>query len=813
MSIVKMERVQLVGELDSMYDVIREVVLDGNVHIIDAANEIRANKIKLDEKHFKARNELVGSEEVPNEEVNTARKMTKGFLASLFESKTASSNEDAPKVVHTENATEIIEKIEKTNEFTTHLLYISKESYEYVLSSLEEFACIVIHISDYENGVVVLVATATVLSDEYDELISYIKYVNIPHENKTEEEIREYITKISLETNFEKMPNTRDVSLDVRLEQRSFKKATRQRNFDSDDKTLEDISKLFSIKGCVRSEHLTNDYDYDGTMKEIRTILNIAKPVLEKVTRTEETIKEKEKLLGNLEYISTVDSQIENILSMQNIKLELVKVSKDGYAKLKLNDENVPAVVLHIMDEKDGVILLTATIEEFDLEYHRMFDSLNYHSVKLPTGYSGSILTAKEQLAKEIEQLKAEAKKLRSSIVRLEERYRQTISRAFSIIEIEKRVEEVRTLSAVGDRLFCIYGFIPKPQIKALRHRIGSIGKNIQVEFMPAEEREAGITPPTKIKTAKFFAPFKFMVNMYGVPSYDELDPTAFFALTYMLLFGAMFGDVGQGGIILLGGAIYSRKSKDFGGILMRLGVSSILFGFAYGSVFGNEELIPHLIIHPMGNIMSMLVAAVVLGFLLLTISYIYGLINFARKKDVEEGLFSKEGLAGLLFFLTFTIFVVNLFIPFGASNLMLIIILAVLLLITVFKEPLANIVLGNKKLFKQSKVDYFLESGFGSIETVLSALSSLISFIRVGAFALNHAGLYTAFAVMGSMFNSSVGNVVMLIVGNIVIIGLEGLIVFVQSMRLEYYELFSKYYTGEGTMYEPVRVGCENSE
>jgi V/A-type H+-transporting ATPase subunit I len=99
---------------------------------------------------------------------------------------------------------------------------------------------------------------------------------------------------------------------------------------------------------------------------------------------------------------------------------------------------------------------------------------------------------------------------------------------------------------------------------------------------------------------------------MYGTPSYDELDPTPFFALSYMLLFGAMFGDIGQGAIILIAGLLvkYKIKQDEFGGILMRLGMSSAVFGLLYGSVFGNEDLIPALLIRPMENITSILIYA-----------------------------------------------------------------------------------------------------------------------------------------------------------------------------------------------------------
>ena len=108
------------------------------------------------------------------------------------------------------------------------------------------------------------------------------------------------------------------------------------------------------------------------------------------------------------------------------------------------------------------------------------------------------------------------------------------------------------------------------------------------------------------------------------------------------------------------------------------------------------------------------------------------------------------------------------------------------------------------------SKSDYYLEAGFGSLETILSVVSNLISFIRVGAFALNHVGFFMAFAAIAQMFSTRFGSITMLVIGNIVIIGLEGLIVFIQSMRLEYYELFSKYYTGEGIEYEPTKINRE---
>jgi V/A-type H+-transporting ATPase subunit I len=118
---------------------------------------------------------------------------------------------------------------------------------------------------------------------------------------------------------------------------------------------------------------------------------------------------------------------------------------------------------------------------------------------------------------------------------------------------------------------------------------------------------------------------------------------------------------------------------------------------------------------------------------------------------------------------------------------------------------------MGIRPLHHESLSDYYIENSFGVIETILSMLSKTISFVRIGAFALNHVGLFIAFKTISSMMRSSAGSFIVLLVGNIVIIGLEGLIVFIQGLRLEYYELFSRFYRGDGEEYNPIRLPEHN--
>ncbi len=129
------------------------------------------------------------------------------------------------------------------------------------------------------------------------------------------------------------------------------------------------------------------------------------------------------------------------------------------------------------------------------------------------------------------------------------------------------------------------------------------------------------------------------------------------------------------------------------------------------------------------------------------------------------------------------------------------------------FKKPIIALVSKQPAVYHEGKKEYYIEGGFDLVETLLSLLSNTISFIRVGAFALNHVGLFLAFTTMAQLAHNKAIGAVILIAGNIIIIGLEGLIVFIQGLRLEYYELFSKYYTGDGIAYSPLKLKTETEE
>ena len=318
------------------------------------------------------------------------------------------------------------------------------------------------------------------------------------------------------------------------------------------------------------------------------------------------------------------------------------------------------------------------------------------------------------------------------------------------------------------------------------------------------------IPPPIKLKNNKVFEPFEFFVKTYGLPMHNEIDPTPFLAITYTLLFGLMFGDVGQGALItFLGMYLHQKKGMEFGKIVSTLGLSSTAFGLLYGSVFGFEELIPAVWVKPAEGIYEILGVSLALGVVLILTSMILNMINAIKQKDLLALYFSPNGIAGFVFYICiiFSIFLVLT----NQSNIILVFTggLAVLALLVIgFRETINAKLLGKEKEVHGSSVIHSLESIIEVFEIVLTYFTNTLSFIRVGAFALSHAGIMS---VVWLLSTNAEGNHNFLIVlfGNLLVIATEGFIAGIQALRMQFYEMFSRYYKGRGAEFK----SCRNLE
>ncbi len=591
-----------------------------------------------------------------------------------------------------------------------------------------------------------------------------------------------------------------------------LKPYSQKRDLAEDEKMVNLFQGLFDIKPGLKREYLSEDYNYDDFMKQFSDLYSQVLATTFEIEEKSREIDKKREYLNNLQYLTKFNLDISRLRNMKYLVFRLIKITRENYDKLKKNYENIPAVIIKLAVEGKYVILASVTPGTLEETLEKIFSSLNYTILPIPRDLEGTVEEVTEQLTKSIEQDQKIIESWKKSLADYKEKYINEFQKMYSRLEMEKKIEEVKSEIALGNQLFFLFGFVPVSSVFSLKEELErQFDDELIILIDDIKEPYSGITPPTKLSNIRLFKPFESLVKMYGIPSYQEKDPTVFFGLTYLILFGAMFGDVGQGFVLLLGGLVleFLYHKTDFGGILSRLGLSSIIFGFLYGSVFGSEEILPALLIRPMNNINNMLMAAVVFGVILLLGSYIFSIFNAQSEKNLKEAFLGKNGLVGLLFYLLLLYTIVQAFLIPSNKNLLpsLIIVLVGLLLIILFKEPLAKRLFPSAKPARTLSANDYIEEGFGILEMLLSIFSNTISFLRVGAFALNHVGLYIAFLTLSQMISSTWGSWAVLILGNIIILTLEALIVFIQALRLEYYELFTKFYRGNGIEYSPVKI------
>ena len=568
--------------------------------------------------------------------------------------------------------------------------------------------------------------------------------------------------------------------------------------------------KVKELRDALCLDSISDNKETEITMKnqEIITELDI---ITDEVAEPRVRIEAMKKELAHLEnfYANSFKElrefsvPISAMRDMEYFTFKMGILSKEDRQKLKKNYENILAILLHTGSSAAGevyFVIYPVTLEE---EMKRILRSLNFREILIPKEFTGTPQEIRDQIIRSKERLLMEIESQEKRLGELRVKYGVRAEHLYGQIRLISGMDDIKSNIAYSKRFFYLSGWVAQSD----RAEFEGMFKKYN-EMLVLFKEETSLQPPTKLKNNWFFRPFEWMVNLYGTPAYNEIDPTPFVSLSYMFLFGMMFGDLGQGFIFLLAGHFISKKMKLFGGIISRLGIASMVFGLMYGAVFGIETLIPALVIKPFENINTILIIAILVGVFMLVVSYVYSIINALKRHDVEEGLFGKEGVAGVVLYLTMLAIVGGGMLEMNILPMPIGIAIAVLCLLSiVFRLPLTHLIEKKRPLIGDDAGGYYAESVFSLIETFLGMLSGTVSFIRVGAFALTHVGLFLAFETIGHMVGTTTGNIIVLIIGNIFIIGLEGLIVFIQGMRLQYYEMFSRYYKGSGRVFNPIKL------
>ncbi len=580
--------------------------------------------------------------------------------------------------------------------------------------------------------------------------------------------------------------------------------------------TLEYLSKGLSMQPVLDKDAILDvPYSIKDAQTDLEQMTELMDTKIAEINRKREAIGKYRQLRETLSSITYRDVDFKDIAGLNYFDYEIGFLSKENRMRLRRNYENISAVALNIGTVKDSIEDIDIIIfpKQFRDETSKLLKSLNWVKLEIPEEISGTVLQMMRQTDEKIQKLQKESDELSKLLLASKEKTRVLLNRIHTAIKLEERVLRLEREIVYGQSTFVLNAWIRKGDKKEVDRVLTPFLPRLIFEIKKPDELERQVTPPTQFKNSLFSRPFEKVIQLYGLPAYDEIDPTPFVAITFCLMFGIMFGDIGQGLIYLLAGLLIVKKRPGIGSLLTRLGGSSIVFGFIYGSLFGLEQAelpwLPSLTGRPLDpkNIPMILIAGVIFGVAALTVSFIFGIINAIRRGNIEEGIFGKNGLAGYIFLmgLIFTIVAVTGIIALPVILPLLAMLVSLILMMA--KAPLSNLILNNRPLIHVTVGAYLTESIFEAVETVLSTLSNAISFIRVGAFALNHAGLFLAFLVMSEMTENIVLKIIILIFGNLLILTLEGLVVFIQGLRLQYYEMFGKYFQGGGVAFNPAKI------
>lgn len=298
-------------------------------------------------------------------------------------------------------------------------------------------------------------------------------------------------------------------------------------------------------------------------------------------------------------------------------------------------------------------------------------------------------------------------------------------------------------------------------------------------------ETPEGSRPPLILQNPWWAKPFEIFAGLLGTLDRNEADPSRILAIMAPLLFGYMFGDVGQGLVLLLAGVLLQKRWPLLR-ILVANGVSAMLFGFVFGSMFGREDIIPALWVHPVSSPLPVLVVPLVAGVLIILLGLVLNAIESNWRGQWLRWLHVDAPVVALY------LGIMSAFILEGSASMLIIV------------SALTWYVIGNL-LLAGGNLLALLTAIAVLIETMMQLVMNTVSFVRVGAFALAHAGLSLAFNVMADSTGSIVATLLILLLGNIIVIVLEGLVVSIQTTRLILFEFFIRFLQADGRVFKPL--------
>lgn len=534
----------------------------------------------------------------------------------------------------------------------------------------------------------------------------------------------------------------------------------------------------------------------------------------------EHTAAESAAAVEQLEYLRGIGADLDELWGLEFSRFRYGYLPRETYDSFQ-----------DALDQEDDLLFVPTTLgprrvygvyfttKQAKSRVDMLFSSLHFTRINLEVQPHGTVEQAIAELNAGVERMKGEAAQAEGELRALREQERGRLLSDYAYLRYHSECRDLRRCACRSRDSFYLVGWVPEDAVADIQERMAQFSELSCVIDVAADVDR--FTPPTKLKNPFLGRVFQPFLEMYGLPSYHEKDPSLLMAVTYCLFFGIMFGDLGQGLCLALLGLVLTKvKGMWLGSIITCCGLSGALFGCVYGSVFGFEDILPGFKIMEetrlsglgvVSNVLLLLVLSIALGIFMLLLVMAVNILNGVRQRNFEKIFFGPNGAAGMVFYagvliaaLAGVAFGVNLLTP---AYVLPVLVLPLLLML--FREPLSHMAAGDPEWRSFSLGEVLGTGVFELFETLLSYLTNTLSFMRIGAYAITHVGLMLVVHMLAQLAGGVGGpvGIVILVAGNAFVMGFEGLLVGIQVLRLEFYELFGRFYDDGGVPFTPKKI------
>ena len=572
---------------------------------------------------------------------------------------------------------------------------------------------------------------------------------------------------------------------------------------------------------------------------------DLASKILEEL----EDLKNKE--IATLEEEKKVKDAYQEALAFANLKVSYSELEHLSFLSMRIGKIDPAvfeelkfacgerAVIVPLGEDKTRILAASSKKGRFALDTE--LKRFGFVGLEIPSDFKGIPDDVLESLKNQCSEVEQNVSKLKLEKENYKNQHETEIIRLLGNFSIGKQIHDIKEKLEATQLVYRITGWIPASDSDTVMRELDELTEG-RVAIRGYEPKEVpSVTEghekvPVKLKHGKFVSSFERMIFSYGSPVYGTIDPTPFVAFFFTLLFGIMFGDLGQGLVFVIVGILLTKhwipffKSwHKFGPIFIAIGCSSSIMGLLTGEFFCNEHILEPVgkfltglfvgkenafapILHMMpsadtvGNMFLFFLFTIGVGFVINSVGLIINIINNFILKQYGKAIFGTTGICGTVFFWYVIVMVIRIF-AFGASIAIYDwIVIGITLLGVFFAEPLERLVEGHKPILENGLFSALIQGVVELLEVISSYLSNSVSFLRVGAFALAHAVLSYIIFTMSNLIPIFIGKLAVLIIGNAIVIVLEGMIVAIQVIRLQYYEFFSKFFTETGKEFIPFK-------